>query len=187
MNRPPVYYPVAVAEQNPAPPAEAPVEPAFTHAAAPFLRSEVNTPVAFASPPVAEPILSATWVTYKTQIYFALTFVAYLMVVVGSTTIVQANHEATWRYYVAMLPIIPTGVLVWLFVRALAGMDELQKRAQLQAFGFALCGTALLTFGYGFLESVGLPHLNFTVVLPLIAVLWAVGIGALAVRQRYRR
>ncbi|HEY1420937.1 MAG TPA: hypothetical protein VGG90_09550 [Candidatus Dormibacteraeota bacterium] len=176
-----------MAEQNPAPPAEAPVEPAFTHAAAPFLRTEVNTPVAFASPPAGAPNLSATWVNYKTQIYFALTFLAYLMVVVGSTTIVEANRDAGWRYYIALLPVIPTAVMVWLFVRALATMDELQKRTQLQAFGFALCGTALLTFGYGFLESVGLPHLNFTLVLPLIAVLWAVGLGTLALKQRYRR
>jgi hypothetical protein len=32
-----------------------------------------------------------------------------------------------------------------------------------------------------------MPHLNFTLVLPLIAVLWAAGLGVLAVGQRYRR
>ena len=188
MSGPPVYYPVAMTEQDPvAAPPEVPVEPAFTHAAAPFLRTEAPTPVAFASPPPSIPNFSVTWVTYRTQIYFGLSFVAYLMVVVGSTTIVQANSEAAWRYYVAILPVIPAGLLVWLFVRALAGLDELQRRTQLQALGFALCATALLTFGYGFLENVGMPHLNFTLVLPLIAVLWAAGLGVLAVGQRYRR
>jgi len=182
-----VYYPVAVAEQFPSPPpAEAPVDPLFTHAAAPFIRTEAPTPVAFASPPILAG-LPANWVTYKVQIQFGLAFLAYLMVVVGSTTVVQANQSAPWRYYVAVLPVIPAGLVIWLFVRALARLDEVQKRIQLQAFGFALGATALLTFGYGFLEGVGLPHLNWTLVLPLIAVLWAVGSGALHLRQRYRR
>lgn len=174
--------------EHPAPPpAEAPVDPLFTHAAAPFIRTEVPMPVAFASPP--EPVinLASTWVNYKAQIQFGMALLAYLMVVVGSVTVVQANQGAAWRYYVAALPVIPAGLVLWLFVRALARLDELQKRIQLQAFGFALAATALLTFGYGFLEGAGLPHLNWTMVLPLIAVLWALAVGGLALRQRYHR
>lgn len=175
-------------EQIPSPPpAEAPVDPLFTHAAAPFLRTEAPAPVAFASPPAPGPFLGSTWVTYKTQIQFALAFLAYLMVVIGVGTVVQANGGAEWRYYVAVLPIIPAGLVLWLFVRALGRLDELRKRIQLQAFGFALGATALLTFGYGFLEGVGMPHLNWTLVLPVIVLLWALATGALELKVRYRR
>ena len=176
-------------EQAPSPPpAEVPVDPLFTHPASPFLRTETPTPVLFAEQPTAPlPIIGATWVTYRTQILLGLAFLAYLMVVVGSVTVVQANSTAAWRYYIAVLPVIPVALVLWLFVRALARLDELQKRIQLQAFGFALAATALLTFGYGFLEGVGLPHLNWSLVLPMICVLWALGTAALALRQRYRR
>src|ERR1700693_3493831 len=128
-------------EQSPRPnPAEAPIDPLSTHPASPFLRTEAPAPVAFASPPSPNqqvPIYS-TWVLYRTQIEFGLAMLAYLMVLVGSVVVVQANPEAAWRYYVVVLPVAPAGFVVWLFVRALARLDELQKRVQMQAFGFSL-------------------------------------------------
>ena len=150
-------------EQDPSPnPVEAPVDPLFTHPASPFIRTEVPAPVAFASPPTAgqTPVIYSTWVTYRTQIEFGLAILAYLMVLVGSVTVVQANQEADWRYYVVVLPVAPAGFVIWLFVRGLTRLDELQKRIQMQAFGFSLGGTALITFGYGFLEGAGMPHLR---------------------------
>jgi hypothetical protein len=174
-------------EQTPSPnPTEAPIDPQSTHPASPFLRTEAPAPVAFASPPnlVQQVPVSATWVTYRTQIEFGLAILAYLMVLVGSVVVVQANPEAGWRYYVVVLPVAPAAFVVWLFLRALARLDERQKRIQMQAFGFALGSTALITFGYGFLEGAGLPHLNWTYVLPLIALLY--GLGAAIFTWRYR-
>jgi hypothetical protein len=167
-------------------PPETPIDPLFTHPASPFIRTEAPKPVAFASPPDAPPTppIYSTWVLYRTQIEFGLALLAYLMVLVGSVTVLQANPESDWRYYVAVLPVAPAGLVIWLFVRALGRLDELQKRVQMQAFGFSLGTTALVTFGYGFLEGVGLPHLNWTYVLPLMAVLWA--LGAAIFRWRYR-
>jgi len=174
-------------EENPSPnPAEAPVDPLFTHPASPFLRTEAPAPVAFPSPPNAAPTpaIYSTWVIYRTQIEFGLAILAYLMVLVGSVNVLKANPDADWRYYVAVLPVAPAGFVIWLFVRALSRLDELQRRIQMEAFGFALGTTALVTFGYGFLEGVGLPHLNWTYVLPLMAVLW--GVGTAIFRWRYR-
>jgi len=88
---------------------------------------------------------------------------------------------------VAILPVIPAGLVIWLTVRALGRMDEVQKRTQMQALGFSMAATGLLTFGYGFLEGVGLPHLNSTFVLPLMAILWGLGVGVLALKYRLRR
>jgi hypothetical protein len=167
-------------------PAEAPVDPLYTHPASPFLRTEAPAPVAFASPPspVQPSPISQQWVAYRAPIEFGLAMLAYLMVLVGSVIVVQANAGAAWRYYVAVLPVLPAALVIWLFVRALARLDEMQKRIQMEAFGFALGTTALLTFGYGFLEGVGLPHLNWTYLLPLMAVLW--GVGTAIFKWRYR-
>jgi len=174
-------------DQDPAEnPAEGPVDPLFTHPASPFLRTEAPAPVAFASPPnaIPTPAIYSTWITYRTQIEFGLALLAYLMVLVGSVTVLQANPSAEWRYYVALLPVAPAGFVIWLFVRALARLDDLQKRIQMQAFGFALATTALVTFGYGFLEGAGMPHLNWTYVLPLMAVLWGAGTAIFTWRHR---
>jgi hypothetical protein len=164
---------------------EAPVEPLYTHPASPFLRTEPG----YLSPPPVEPptqqspVLS-TWVAYRTQILFGLAMLAYLMVLVGSVTVLQENGNAPWRYYIAVLPVLPAGLVIYLFVRALRHLDELQKRIQTQAFGFSFGVTALVTFTYGFLEGVGLPHLNWTYVLPLMAVFWGLGTAFFTLRYR---
>ena len=176
----------------PSPPTDVPVDPLFTHPASPFERTNPPAPVEFASPPqsgvwagTVAPM--ATWTTYKTQIQFGFAILAYLMVLVGSLTVVSANSSADWRYWVAVLPAVPAGVVVWLVVRQLGRLDEVQERTQMQAIGFSLAATGLVTFGYGFLESAGMPHMSVTFVLPLLALFWAVGLLALALRYRLRR
>ena len=171
-------------ESQASPPADAPIDPVFSHAASPFIRTETPNPVAFDSPPA---LMASTWITYKTQIQFGFAILAYLMVLVGSVTVVQANPAAPWKYYVVVLPVIPAALVIWLTVRALGRLDEVQKRTQMQALGFSMVATGLFTFGYGFLEGVGLPHLNSTFVLPLMAVMWGLGLLALSLRHRFRR
>jgi hypothetical protein len=168
-------------------PTQAPVDPLYSRAASPFIRTEAPPSEAMVARPEHLITPMSTWVTYKTQIQFGFAILAYLMVLVGSITVVQANHEASWRYFVAVLPVIPAALVIWLTVRALGRLDEVQKRTQMQALGFAMAATGLLTFGYGFLESAGLPHLNVTFVLPLIGLLWGVGLLALNLRYRFRR
>jgi hypothetical protein len=165
--------------------AEAPVDPLYTHPASPFIQTEAPPPVVLAPPPPGPPpSVASTWITYRTPIEFGLGILAYLMVLVGSVTVVQANPTADWRYYVVVLPVFPAALVIWMFVRALTRLDEMQKRIHLQAFGFSLGATGLVTFGYGFLEGAGMPHLSWTYVLPLMAVLW--GVGAAIFTWRYR-
>jgi hypothetical protein len=177
-----------VSDQEPVTaPLETPVDPLFSHAASPFMRTETPPAVAFPGPPLPPVTPNSSWVTYKSQIEFGFAIVAYLMVLVGSVTVVQANPAAGWKYGVSVLPVIPAGVVIWLTVRALGRLDEVQKRTQMQALGFSMVATGLVTFGYGFLEGVGLPHFNSTFVLPLMAILWGVGVGVLAAKRRFRR
>src|SRR5258708_10658362 len=110
----------------------------FSHAASPFIRTEVSPGVAFPSPPSGPVVMPiSTWVTYKTQIQFGFAILAYLMVLVGSVTVVQANPEVPWKYYVAVLPVIPAALVIWLTVRALGRLDAVPKRTQMQALGFS--------------------------------------------------
>ena len=183
---------MAVSDPGPSAPTQAPVDPLFTHPASPFERTNPPSSVAFPSPP--SPGMQTTFITpmatltaYKTQIEFGFAILAYLMVLVGSVTVVSANTSASWRYWVAVLPVLPAGVVVWLVVRQLGRLDEVQKRTQMQAIGFSLAATGLVTFGYGFLEGAGLPHMSATFVLPLMALFWFVGLTGLYLRARIRR
>src|SRR6266567_1742020 len=164
-----------MSEERPrAEPTESPAEPLYTHPASPFVKTEAPVPLQLDM--ASQPSAQSTWVTYRTQIEFGLGVLAYLMVLVGSVTVLGANPgNAGWRYFIAALPVIPAGVTIWIVVRALGRLDEMQKRIQVQAVGFSSVATALVTFTYGFLEGVGLPHLNWTFVLPMIAVLWGIG------------
>jgi hypothetical protein len=106
------------------------------------------------------------------------------MVLVGVVIVIQANPEADWRYYVAALPAVPAAIGLVIFVRALMRLDEVQVRIQLYAFGLAVGGAALITFGYGFFEGAGLPHLPATYVLPLMAIFWGGGTAFFSWRYR---
>lgn len=173
---------------QPAAPADTPVDPLYSHAASPFVRTEAPPPVAFASPPDGPVFLPlSTWTTYKTQIQFGLAILAYLMILVGTVIVVGANRGSGWAYEVAVLPAVPAAIVIWLTVRSLSRLDEVQKRIQMQALGFSMAATALITFGYGFLEGAGLPHLSWTFVLPLMTMLWGLGLGILSLRARLRR
>ena len=142
-------------------------------------------PAKLPAPPI--PPVASTWILYRAQIEFGLVVLAFLMVMVGCVTVVQANPTAAWRYYVAALPLAPAVFLAWLLVRLVGRLSDLQKWIQIQAFGFALGMTALVTFAYGFLEGTGMPNLNSVFVLPLMAILWGLATAILALRYRYRR
>ena len=115
---------------------------------------------------------------------FGLAMAAYAVVLIVSITILNANPHALWRIPVALAPVVPVCFALWAFMRFLGRMDELQQRIQLHAIGFGFGATALVTFSYGFLENVGLPHISWIWVTPLMVVLW--GIGGAVAAWRYR-
>lgn len=84
----------------------------------------------------------------------------------------------------ALSPMLPALVILWAIVRAIRGLDEMQRKLQFEALVLAFAGTALITFSYGFLEGMGLPRLSMFAVWPLMAGLWV--IGTLLGRLRYR-
>lgn len=88
------------------------------------------------------------------------------------------------RYALALLPMLGCLAALWAILRAIRGMDEMQRRIQFEALAFAFAFTALATFGYGFLEGAGLPRFPIFGVWPLMAVSWIAGLAFTA--RRYR-
>jgi hypothetical protein len=117
---------------------------------------------------------------------FAWAMIAYGLVLAASVLILKSNSDpdAPWRIPVALAPMIPAMFGMMAFVRYMGSMDELQRRIQLEAIAFGFGGTAALTFGYGFLEGVGFPPINWTFIFPLMIGLW--GIGVAIAGRRYQ-
>ena len=115
----------------------------------------------------------------------SLALLAYACVLVGSIFLLK--HFAPlppWREMFALSPMVPGIFVIWVVLRQLRRLDELQCRIQMEAIAFAFIGTAFLTFGYGFLEGLGYPRMSQFVVWPTMAVLWIV--GRIVASRRYQ-
>ena len=120
---------------------------------------------------------------YQKELWTALA--VYGVMLVGSIQLLTHMDVARpWRDLIALSPMLPAAATAWVVLRELRRMDELQRRIQLEALGFAFAGTAILTFSYGFLEGLGYPRLSMFTVWPLLAVLWIVGL--VLARRRYQ-
>src|SRR5258707_14346237 len=93
-----LYTALRMSEQPPNPD-DTPIEPLYSHPASPFLRTESTSPAHVEMPTPAA--FQSTWGAYRSQIEFGLAVLAYLMVLVGSVTVLHANPGAGWRYVVA--------------------------------------------------------------------------------------
>ncbi|HAY49934.1 MAG: hypothetical protein CMO04_03105 [Thalassospira sp.] len=85
---------------------------------------------------------------------------------------------------ISLLPMLPAIFICAVIVRTIRQMDEMQRKLQFEALAMAFAGTALITFGYGFLEGSGLPKVSMFVVWPIMAVLWFIGVMIGRIRFR---
>jgi hypothetical protein len=116
---------------------------------------------------------------------FAAAIIGYALVLIASITLLNGlSHQSPWRVPLALAPMIPGIFVVVAVVRQMARMDELQRRMLLESLGIAFAGTAVITFGYGFLQNVGFPQVSWFAVWPIMGGLWV--IGSLIAYLRYR-
>jgi drug/metabolite transporter (DMT)-like permease len=112
-------------------------------------------------------------------------FALYAVLLVGANALERAvRPEGAARIAIALSPMIGAAAAAWVILRALWRMDEMQRRIQLDAIALSFLGTALLTFGWGFAESAGLPQLRAFAVWPIMGTLW--GLGLVVAQRRYR-
>ena len=101
--------------------------------------------------------------------------IAYGVALYLADFVVNANPDATWRYIVALLPVVPGAFIVIAAVRFHRRIDELQQRITLEAIALAFAATAVTTFTYGFVEeAVDIPRINWTWVWGVMAPLWLI-------------
>jgi hypothetical protein len=101
-----------------------------------------------------------------------LGMVAYVVVLFASIAYIKDHMDLPARFLIAVLPMIPLVFVARASVRRLTRLDELQKQIQYTALAITVLATALITLTYGFLENVGLPHVNVLWVWPLMGATW---------------
>ena len=105
----------------------------------------------------------------------ALALLAYTIILAVSSSLTSAYSDAAWRFPIAVTPVVPFMYGIVAYVRYLQSVDELQQRINLEALAIAFGATAAITFCYGFLEHVGLPHINWWWVWPVMGASWILG------------
>lgn len=102
---------------------------------------------------------------------------AYAAILILSQKLLAAGVESrTVRILLSLSPMLPALFICATVVRCIRQLDEMQRKLQFEALAFAFAGTALITFGYGFLEGTGLPRLSMFVVWPLMGTIWFIGV-----------
>src|SRR4051812_21219986 len=89
-----------------------------------------------------------------------MALIAFAVATVSSFAFVQNHPPAGWRSIIVLLPMVPLIFMVKTFLDFVRCMDEFKQRVYMESIAFSALATAVLTFGYGFLERVGWPALN---------------------------
>ena len=108
---------------------------------------------------------------------------AYSVMVPTSMWLLRGHEHTPLGYAIAFLPIIPSALALWAFMRMFRGLDELQRRIQLEAVAFSFLATCLITLTWAFQQNAGLPRFDVSWVAPLLIMLWGLGLGI--AKRRY--
>jgi ammonia channel protein AmtB len=109
----------------------------------------------------------------------------YALLLIGANMLERAVHpDGVPKLAINLTPMLGAIAAAWVILRNLRQMDEMQRRIQFDAIAMSFVGTALITFGWGFAEGAGLPHLRAFAVWPIMAALW--GFSLVLAQRRYR-
>jgi hypothetical protein len=104
-----------------------------------------------------------------------LSAVLFFVFLFGSQWLLNKDLGEPYQVLVALAPSIPAVLLGLSIASAIAQLDELQRRIQLEAIGIAFGGSVIISFGYALLVQVGAPEVSWMFVPLLMLLLWAIG------------
>jgi hypothetical protein len=113
---------------------------------------------------------------------FIVSIAVYVAMLIVAVWLLPKFEQLWPRLLIALLPVVPIAAALLFFVKAVAQFDEFQRRVQFEAVAFSFGATAVLTFGYGFLEIAGLPSISWLYIMPFMVVMWSLG-QAIAMRR----
>jgi hypothetical protein len=131
---------------------------------------------------MAENVASCSFCRYAVSVVVALGL--YALALVLSIHWLHQDPGEPWKYFIAVLPVVPALWIPVAAIRYVRGMDELQKQIQLEALAFGFVSAAMLMLAYGFLQNAGLPEVSWIWVFPVMCI--CLMAGQLVARRRYQ-
>lgn len=80
-----------------------------------------------------------------------------------------------WRYFVALLPLIPGIFLAFGILRITTKIDEMERRILLEAVAFSFIFTLILLLSFGLLSLVGVQQPSTIMIVFIMCMLLVVG------------
>ena len=102
----------------------------------------------------------------------------YILILITSVILLNNFDLAQgWQIVISLAPALPIVFVIIAILRVVRDSDELQQRVQLLATTFSAVLTGFITFSYGFLENIGFPHFPTLWILPMLFMLWGLGLA----------
>lgn len=110
----------------------------------------------------------------KYVLRFTLACAAYVALVILYVLLRSAiTVDYSWRYLIALLPILPVGAALYYQIMALRQADELQRTIYSESMIISALLTGFLTFSYAFLEQMGFPRFSTFYYFPVMILIWS--------------
>lgn len=112
--------------------------------------------------------------------------VLYTVAVIAGAIAIDNYALPRWAVIcLALAPLLPALLMLRAYVVFVNGVDEFQRRIQMEAIMVAAAIVGFGSFAYGFLEEwADFPHLPLIWVLPALIATW--GLAACVIRWRYK-
>ena len=107
------------------------------------------------------------------RILFSATFT--LLASFGYSYLLDQNLSQSQQFWVVLLPLAGWAALVISLGMAIASLDELQRRIQIEAIAIGFAGTAIFVGGYALFQFAGVADINVGVVLLAMSLFWLLG------------
>jgi hypothetical protein len=114
-------------------------------------------------------------------IFSAILFFAVLR---GSFALLQEETGKNLSYLLAIAPSVPGIFFVYTIGSAIASLDELQRRIQIEAIAIGFGITTIITLSYGLLSFADVPQPSLMYVSFIMVLSW--GVGKIWTMWKYR-
>ena len=114
---------------------------------------------------------------------FGVAMTGYIVLLLVSISLQGRVEGQALSIAIAILPILPVLLGVWAYMDWLRNLDEFLRQIQLEAIGFSMAMTGVVTFTIGFLETADVPQPGYLWVFPMMIVFW--GVGQFVALRRY--
>jgi hypothetical protein len=101
--------------------------------------------------------------------------VFYLGLLAWSLNWLQAHPDSSWRYPVALAPMLPGVFIAFGIVRAIRKLDELAQKILVEGMVVSFVFTLVLTLSLGLLGMADFPQPNVVYISLFMVVMWLVG------------